>query len=169
VLPFCSVQRKYERKTRMSRTITNLIIDIAADVLFVGMIATGYVLRFPLPPGTNRLFTLWGLMRHEWGSIHFWISLGLLTVLFVHVVLHWQWIVTVIGKRFHLVRSSSPPLFQSGITVLLIFGLAFAVFAWAAHRSVTSITAPLPGVCPPEETVAGVTNNPMSLTAEKLQ
>jgi hypothetical protein len=156
---FLSVQSKREKETRMSRTIANVIIDVTAAVLFLGMIATGYVLRFPLPPGTNKLFTLWDLTRHEWGSIHFWISLGLLTILFVHVILHWQWIVTVLGKRLHLVTSAPPPLLRSGITVLVILGLAFAVFAWATHSSVQSITAPLPGVCPPEDTVAGVTTN----------
>lgn len=163
------MQSKRGKKTHMSRTIANVIIDIAAAVLFLGMIATGYVLRFPLPPRTNKLFTLWGLTRHEWGSVHFWISLGLLTVLFVYVVLHWQWIVTVLGKRLHLVTSTPPPLLRSGITVLLILGLTFAVFAWATHSSVQPITAPLLGVCPPEETAAGVTNNPPRQTRQGQQ
>jgi len=55
----------------MNRTIANVIIDLAAALLFVGMIATGYILRFPLPPGSNRVLSLWGLTRHQWGGIHY--------------------------------------------------------------------------------------------------
>ena len=52
-----------------------------ASACLLTMVATGYVLRFPLPPGTNRTHVLWGLSRHEWGAIHSWASLGLLVVI----------------------------------------------------------------------------------------
>lgn len=43
---------------------------------------------------------LWGLTRHEWGDYHYWIALGLLAVLSLHLFLHWKWIVGVVrGKR----------------------------------------------------------------------
>ena len=92
----------------MNRTITNVIIDLAAASLFVGMIVTGYILRFPLPPGTNRVLTLWGFTRHQWGTVHFWISLGMLAVIVIHLGLHWKWIVTVVGKRLRLVKRAHP-------------------------------------------------------------
>ena len=44
----------------MNRTIANIIIDIVAAFLFLGMIATGYLLRFPLPPGSNKRLKLMG-------------------------------------------------------------------------------------------------------------
>ncbi len=56
------------------------------------MVGTGYILWFVLPPGTNRTHILWGLLRHQWGTLHFWISVMLLTVLAVHVALHWRWL-----------------------------------------------------------------------------
>ena len=99
----------------MNRTISNIIIDIIAAFLFLGMIATGYLLRFPLPPGSNKMLSLWGYTRHQRGDVHFWISLGLLVVLIVHLVLHWNWIVTVIGKRCHLVKTAHPSLIRSGV------------------------------------------------------
>jgi len=46
----------------MNRTIANIIIDIIAAFLFLGMIATGYLLRFPLPPGSNKTLSLWGIV-----------------------------------------------------------------------------------------------------------
>jgi len=74
----------------MKRFFDNLLIDLIAAALMIGMLATGYVLRFPLPPGTNKDLTLWGLTRHQWGDVHFWISLGLIAVILLHLCLHWQ-------------------------------------------------------------------------------
>lgn len=125
----------------MTRTIINAVIDAAAALLFLGMIATGYVLRFPLPPGTNRLYTLWGLTRHQWGTIHFWISIGLLGVLVAHVVLHWQWVVNVLGKRLRLVKSPRASLAKSGLVAVLGVTAVLVLFATATHRGVREISS----------------------------
>jgi hypothetical protein len=127
----------------MNRTIANIIIDLAAALLFVGMIATGYVMRFPLPPGTNRILTLWGLTRHQWGAIHYWISLGLLAVIAAHLVLHWKWIVTVVGKRLRLVTKPHPSMVRSGLIVAGIFGVSIGLFGFAVHWSVREMEEPL--------------------------
>ena len=129
----------------MNRTIANIIIDIIAAFLFLGMIATGYILRFPLPPGSNKTLSLWGFTRHQWGDVHFWISLGLLVVLVIHLVLHWNWIVTVIGKRCHLVKTAHPSLVRSGILSSGIVILAITLFAWTAQNSVKEIARPMRG------------------------
>jgi len=52
----------------MNKATLNLIIDVAAAILFLAMIVTGFILRFPLPPGTNKSLMLWSLTRHEWGN-----------------------------------------------------------------------------------------------------
>jgi uncharacterized membrane protein len=129
----------------MNRTIANIIIDIIAAFLFLGMIATGYLLRFPLPPGSNKTLSLWGYTRHQWGDIHFWISLGLLVVLVIHLVLHWNWIVTVIGKRCHLVKSAHPSLIRSGILTAGIVILTITLFAWTAQNSIKETARPMRG------------------------
>lgn len=139
----------------MNRTFANVIIDLAAALLFVGMIATGYVMRFPLPPGTNRVLTLWGLTRHQWGGIHYWISIGLLAVIAVHLVLHWKWIVTVVGKRLRLVAKPHPSMLRSGIIVSGIFGIAFGLFAFAVHWSVREMAEPLHELDQPTENGLG--------------
>jgi mono/diheme cytochrome c family protein len=129
----------------MNRTIANIIIDIIAAFLFLGMIATGYLLRFPLPPGSNKALSLWSYTRHQWGDIHFWISLGLLTVLVVHLALHWNWVVTVIGKRCHRVQTAHPSLIRSGILTGGIAILLMTLFAWTAENSVKEIAGPMRG------------------------
>lgn len=129
----------------MNRTIANIVIDIIAAFLFLGMIATGYLLRFPLPPGSNKTLSLWGYTRHQWGDVHFWISVGLLVVLLVHLVLHWNWIVTVIGKRCHLVKTAHPSLVRSGIFTGGIVILTITLFAWSAQNSVKEMARPMRG------------------------
>lgn len=134
----------------MNRTILNLLIDLCAACLFLAMFVTGYILRFPLPPETNKTFSLWGLTRHEWGAIHFWISLGLIAIILVHLALHWTWIVSVIGKRLGAASKTHPRLLRVAVICSMLLTLSFGLFAWAAHQSVSRITDIVPGVCLPE-------------------
>lgn len=123
----------------MQRTLLNLIIDLASGFLFCALIATGYLLRFPLPPGTNKVLSLWGLSRHQWGEVHFWISTVLVSVLVVHVILHWQWLVTVIRQRLHRAKTNSS---RAGWVIGLIAVGLFTLFAWSAHVSVRERSEP---------------------------
>jgi hypothetical protein len=77
----------------------NLIIDVVAFIGFLFLTATGVLMRYILPPGSGRFSSIWGLNRHEWGTIHFWISAAFLAVLAVHLLLHWRWIVCTITGR----------------------------------------------------------------------
>lgn len=129
-----------------NRTVVNIVIDLIATVLFLGMLATGYLLRFPLPPGSNKSHVLWGLSRHEWGDVHFWISVGLMLVLVVHLALHWNWVVTVIGKRCGLVKSPQPSLVRSAVWVVGVFAAMCIGFAWLAERDVVEVERPRRGL-----------------------
>lgn len=144
----------------MNRTIANVIIDLAAALLFVGMIATGYVLRFPLPPGTNRTLILWNLTRHQWGAIHFWISLSLLTVIAIHLALHWKWVVTVIGKRLRLVTKPRPSMARSAMIVVSTFVFVFGCFALAVNYGVKEMAVPLHSLAPNTASALDETRRP---------
>ncbi len=56
----------------------NFIIDVIAFTGFLFLTTTGVLMRYLLPPGSGRFASLWGLNRHEWGTIHFWISVAFL-------------------------------------------------------------------------------------------
>ena len=83
----------------MDKARLNLVIDLLAGGLLTGMVATGIVLQFILPPGSNRTHELWGWSRHDWGSLHGLVSLLLLALLAVHIVLHGRWLVSGVAKR----------------------------------------------------------------------
>ncbi|TWT73718.1 hypothetical protein Pla123a_36110 [Posidoniimonas polymericola] len=84
----------------MKRTNVNFLIDLAAFVEVAFLASTGLLVRYVLPPGSGRMATVWGLDRHGWGGVHFWIAAAFGATLLVHLALHWKWIVcTVKGAR----------------------------------------------------------------------
>jgi hypothetical protein len=138
----------------MKRTVDNLHIDMIAAGLMVGMMATAYVLRFPLPPGSNKSLVLWGLTRHQWGDIHFWIGTGLLAVVLLHICLHWQWVQISVKRLFSQANARGTRSLLSGLTTLVGFILIFALFAWAAENGVKPMEDRPDGVCPTSENAA---------------
>jgi hypothetical protein len=108
----------------MKRPTQNFTIDTIAFIGFVLLSTTGVLMRYVLPPGSGRFKTVWGLDRHEWGSIHFWIALVFLGILAIHLVLHWRWIVTFITAR---PREGSG--LRAGLGVVGLVGLMVLSFA----------------------------------------
>jgi hypothetical protein len=83
----------------MEKKRMHAIIDAFAFACFVFITATGLLMHYILPPGSGRFMELWGMDRHQWGQIHFWISVAFLVVLALHVVLHWRWIISMVKGR----------------------------------------------------------------------
>jgi hypothetical protein len=133
----------------MKRFFDNLLIDLIAAVLMIGMLSTGYILRFPLPRGSNKYLTLWGLTRHQWGDVHFWISLGLLAVILLHLCMHWQWIAISVKRRLSRTKAAPGSALVSGLITFLVLLAVLVLFGWAAQSGVNKITEPREGVCPP--------------------
>lgn len=79
----------------MKQAQLNFIIDAVGLVLFVALASTGLVMQFTLPPGSTRMSALWGMNRHKWGEIHFWIAMGLLIVIGLHLLMHWRWVLAM--------------------------------------------------------------------------
>jgi hypothetical protein len=88
------------------------------------MTASGVLMRYVLPPGSGHSTTIWGLDRHEWGAIHFWLAIGLLAVLALHVWLHWRWIVAVLRGRPRDDSGARIALGVVGLAALLALAVA---------------------------------------------
>jgi hypothetical protein len=90
----------------MRRTTLNFMVDLIGFVDLLLLAATGAILKWVLPPGSGgghgdgfrrgrdpgEIKELLGLGRHDWGDIHFVLSLLFLLVILVHLILHWTWI-----------------------------------------------------------------------------
>ena len=83
----------------MKRVSLNFIVDVVAFAGFVMLTTTGVLMRYILPPGSGHYSTIWGMDRHEWGGIHFWVSVLFFSILAFHLILHWRWIVSVVTGR----------------------------------------------------------------------
>ncbi len=71
----------------LSKATQVKLTDLCAFILFSLLISTGNLIKFILPPGSGG-DTVWGLNRHEWGDIHFYVSLLFLLFIALHLVLH---------------------------------------------------------------------------------
>lgn len=87
----------------------DFIIDALMFLLLSAIAGTGLLIRYVLLPGregwveygSNRLF-IWGMERHEWGTIHLFLGLSLLVLLALHIIFHWGMIVSMYSS---LIRS----------------------------------------------------------------
>jgi hypothetical protein len=80
----------------------NFWTDLVLFFQMLALLVTGLILKYGLPPGRGRgqgwgrhqggPRELFGLKRHDWGDIHFWIAVSLVAILLLHLVLHWGWI-----------------------------------------------------------------------------
>jgi len=110
----------------IKRTTTFFVVDAIAFVLFALLAATGTLVRYTLPPGSGHFNTVWGMDRHEWGQLHFWMAVGLLAVLALHVFFHWKWVVSMVKGR---PREGSGGRFALAVVgVLALVGLIAAPF-----------------------------------------
>lgn len=127
----------------MNRAAMNLMIDALAAFFLVAMIATGYVLWFALPPGTNRTHELWGMLRHTWGTLHASASLGLMVLVVLHLALHWKWLVTNLSKRVGLGawQQEHPRAASVGVASVVI--LPLGVFATLSVLRVRVLPTPI--------------------------
>jgi hypothetical protein len=125
--------REMQDRPGMKRTTMNVWVDAAGFVGFAVLASTGILVRYVLPPGSGRRSHVWGLDRHEWGAIHFWIAVAFLAVLALHLALHWRWITAVVaGKR----SDASGARFGLGLIGLLaVVALAFAPLVSPVERA----------------------------------
>ena len=136
----------------MRRSTLNFVVDLVTLLVMFGMIATGLVIRFVLPPGTGGRHggvgkALWGMGRHDWGDVHFWLSAAIGVLLLIHVALHWAWVCTSVqrivrGGRSDAAKSSPRTRNLYGVGFLLAIIIAFAGFLWIAWANTVPTVSP---------------------------
>ena len=121
----------------MSKNRVNLVVDLLAYLAMAGLIATGIILHYRLPPH-SRSDVMLGLSRHEWGGIHFYVALFLLVLVVLHIILHWKWVTHTFGALFGGEGRPKPGAGLGGATLLVVLGLVLAglvAVSWVAPVS----------------------------------
>ncbi len=84
----------------MKRNSWNFLIDSLMLIAFGGLVYTGFIIYFILPPGSGGRHAggleLWGLSRHDFGGIHSYFAVGLLGLAALHLFLHWRWVLATL-------------------------------------------------------------------------
>jgi len=119
----------------MKRSTLHLTVDGLMAFGAVGLILTGLLIEFVLPPG-SRQASVRGWTRHDWGDVHFWFAMGILVAGVLHLVLHWGWVCSVTAK-LKGVRSTKPTRYRklwtglvtASLLVVLVGGFLFAADA----------------------------------------
>ncbi len=113
----------------MRRNTLNFIVDLVSLIVMWGLITTGLLMKYIMPPGTGHWLALGGMNRHGWGEIHFWLAVLACILMVLHVFLHWQW---VVGTVRRLLSPSTPnaalpsrarrALWGGGLAAVLVVG-----------------------------------------------
>lgn len=103
----------------MKRSSVNFIIDLAGFLVCVGLVFTGYVIRFILPPGTGGkgrelsggtgradIEQFLSMSRHWWGDIHYILAAVFTVLIIIHILLHFGWIKCYIKSAFRYTKNT---------------------------------------------------------------
>ena len=109
----------------MKRNTLNFWIDFIGFLVMSGLIWTGLLIHYVLPPGTGgqhsgRELTLWGLGRHDYGDIHFYMALVLIGLMVIHVWLHWSWVCGTVNKLLGTKAAGNTRRAVYGVGVLAV-------------------------------------------------
>lgn len=132
----------------MKRTWLNFVIDGVTAAVALGIVWTGLLLYFVLPPGSGRQGTaLAGMTRHEWGDWHLYLALTGLTLVVVHVVLHWPWVCVMVCRCLPGWSGGQPNRWRRTLAGILAVGVIAGVLGvslcWA--RSAVQQSPSTPG------------------------
>jgi hypothetical protein len=107
-------------KKSSARTLIPRICNGLLWLVFCAMSGTGLLLAFRLPPGSRggRGLSALGWDRHEWGDLHTGLSYAFLTLIVIHLALHWRWFWQIAGRR-----RAWPIVLGIGSGLLLLAGI----------------------------------------------
>jgi hypothetical protein len=99
----------------------NRIVDFLLWIAICLMLATGFILRYRLPPGSRggRGLAIWDWSRHDWGDLHTWLAYTVCALVVIHLVLHWRWLMTIAWPRL-----------KWPVIAGLLAGILLALSAW---------------------------------------
>ncbi|HDJ22934.1 MAG TPA: DUF4405 domain-containing protein [Candidatus Aminicenantes bacterium] len=113
----------------MSRTDWKYLIDSLMFVCIVGIVIIGFLMGLVIPEGpaaTESSKYFLGLHRHQWGNIHFYLSIVFVSLVIVHLILSWSWIK---GKARQLFKKAwKIGLLMTAITSILVLTIFWLLY-----------------------------------------
>lgn len=99
----------------------NRIVDFLLWIGVCLMLATGFILRYRLPPGSRggHGLSIWGWGRHDFGDLHTWLAYTVCALVVVHLLLHTHWLLNTAWPRV-----------KGPVLAGLLAGLLLVLAAW---------------------------------------
>lgn len=113
----------------MKKTDWQYLVDTLLFLCIVGIVFIGLLMGFVLPKGPSALESakyFLGLHRHQWGNIHFYLSIAFTVLVIIHLIFSWKWI-----------KSKSRQIFKKGwnsmLTVTALASILVLTIFWALY------------------------------------
>lgn len=92
----------------MKKSTVNFIINAILFLCMAAITGIGFLIKYVLIPGSERWekygrnveLSVWGMDRHEWAYIHLIIGFVILALVLLHIVLHWNMVMSVYNRLF---------------------------------------------------------------------
>jgi len=107
----------------MNHAMLIKVVDLLSFAALTLMISTGTLLKFTLPPRSGG-DEVWYLTRHDWGDIHFYLSVAFLLLMSAHLITHVKFIKSVVAGK-----ATTEKNYRIAIGILGAIALIFLAFA----------------------------------------
>lgn len=116
----------------MKKTDWQYLVDTLLFLCIVSITIIGFLMGLVIPKGPASLEStkyFLGLHRHQWGNIHFYLSIAFVILVIIHLTLSWKW-----------VKNKSRQLFKKGWRAVLVLtataSLATLILFWSLYPKV---------------------------------
>jgi len=113
----------------MKKTDWQYLVDTLLFLCIVGIVVIGFLMGLVIPKGpaaaeSAKYFL--GLHRHQWGNIHFCLSIAFTVLVIIHLILSWKWIK---GKARQIFKGRwDTALILTAIVSILVLFLFWSFF-----------------------------------------
>jgi hypothetical protein len=113
----------------MKKTDWQYLVDTLLFLCIVGIVFIGFSMGLVIPKGPTASESakyFLGLHRHQWGNIHFYLSITFTVLVIIHLVFSWKWIK---GKSRQIFKKGwSSMLILTALASILIITLFWAFY-----------------------------------------
>ncbi len=115
------------KKSDWQYLVDSLLFICIAGIAVIGFLMGLVIPKGPVAPEETKYFL--GLHRHQWGNIHFYLSIAFVTLVIIHLIFNWKWI-----------KSKALQLFKSKWAMVLILTVTTSIlvlfFSWLFYPKV---------------------------------
>lgn len=107
----------------MKKSDWQYLVDTLLFICIVGITFIGFIMGLIIPKGPTAKESakyFLGLHRHQWGNVHFYLSLAFVVLVIIHLILSWTWIKGKARQLFKR-RWSTVLILTSVVSIVVLF------------------------------------------------